>query len=94
MGIFSQPRKLRQFDVKPRYYSEEKERLDELKRRVGEDVAEEEERAERIHTAFERRRERRIKPKNKMLTGTRLLIYVFLVILLVMMISNTKFLLF
>ena len=94
MGSFFQPPKLRQFDIKTRYYDEEKERADELKRRIGEDAAEGEERSERIRDAFERRRARRIKPKNKILTSTRVFVYIALVILLVMIISNTRFLLF
>jgi len=94
MGSFFQPRNLRQFNLKTRYYDEEKERMNELKHQVGKDVAEGEERSERIREAFERRRSRRTKPKNKMLSGTRIFVYIALVILLVMMISNTKFLLF
>jgi len=94
MGSFFKPPQLRQFDMKTRYYSEEKERMEELKRRVGQDAAEGEERADRIRESYERRRSRRLKPKNKMLSGTRIFVYVALVILLIMMISNTKFLLF
>jgi hypothetical protein len=94
MGSFFQPRNLRQYDLRTRYYDEEKERMDELRRRVGEDAAEGEERSERIREAYERKRSRRTKPKNKILSGTRILVYIALVILLVMMISNTKFLLF
>ncbi|MDR1951234.1 MAG: hypothetical protein LBP96_03280 [Bacteroidales bacterium] len=79
--------------MKTRYYSEDRERIDELKRRVGEDAAEGEERSERIRGAFERRRSMRRKPR-KALSTSRLLIYALLVILLVAMISNTRFLLF
>ncbi|MDR0438282.1 MAG: hypothetical protein LBH22_08300 [Bacteroidales bacterium] len=93
MGSFFNPPKLRKYDMKPRYYSEEKERIDELKRRVGEEAAEGEERSERIKEAFERKRSRRRKP-NKLLSGSRVLIYLLLVVLLVMLISNTRFLLF
>ena len=89
MGSFFQPAKLRQYDMKARYYNEEKERVDELKRRIGVDAAEGEERSERIRDAFERRRSIRNKPRNKVLSGTRVLVYVALVILLVMIISNT-----
>ena len=94
MGSFFQPPKLRQFNVKTRYYSEEKERAEELKQRIGQDAAESEERADRIREIYERKRARRTKPKNKILTNTRLLVYVAIVLLLVMMISNTRFLLF
>ena len=94
MGSFFQPAKLRQFDMKPRYYSEEKERIEELKQRIGQDAAEGEERADRIRDVYERKRARRTKPKNKILSNSRLLVYVALVLLLVMMISNTRFLLF
>jgi hypothetical protein len=93
MGSFFNPPKLRQFDMKTRYYSEEKERIDELKRRVGETAAEEDERSERIRDAFERRRSKKKKP-NKLLSTSRVLIYALLVLLLIMMISNTRFLLF
>ena len=93
MRSFFNPPKPRQFNMKTRYYSEEKERMEELRRRVGKEVAEEEERSERIRQAFSQRRTRRAKP-NKLLTGSRLLIYVFMVVLLVMLISNARFLLF
>jgi hypothetical protein len=94
MGSFFQPQKVRQFDMKPRYYSEEKERIDELKRRVGEVEAEEEERSERIRNAFERRRSLRTKTRNKTLSRTRLFVYIAFIILLIVMISNARFLLF
>ena len=94
MGSFFQAPKLRRFDIRTRYYDEEKERAEELKRRVGDDAASEEERIERIREAYERKRSRRTKPKNKTLSGTRIMVYVALIILLVMMISNTRFLLF
>jgi len=90
---FFNPPKPRQFNLKTRYYSEEKERIEELKRRVGKETAEEEERSERIRQAFSQRRTRKTSP-NKLLSGSRLLIYALMVILLVMLISNAKFLLF
>ena len=93
MGSFFNPPKLRQFEMKTRYYSEEKERAEELRRRVGKDEAEGEERSERIREAYQRKRSMRKKP-NKLLSGSRILIYALLVLLLVMMISNTRFLLF
>jgi hypothetical protein len=93
MPSFFNPPKLRQFDMKTRYYSEEKERMEELKRRVGKEAAEEEERSERIRDAYSRRRAMKRKP-NKTLSTSRILIYALLVLLLIMMISNAKFLLF
>ena len=93
MRSFFTPPKVRQFNLKPCYYSEEKERIEELKRRIGADAAEEEERSDRMRQAFNRRRTRGSKP-NKLLTGSRLLVYALLLVMLVMMLSNARFLLF
>jgi hypothetical protein len=94
MRSFFTPNKPRQFDPKPRYYSEEKERIDELKRRIGENAADEELRSERMREAFARKRMRRVKPNNKLLSGSKILMYVFLVILLIILVNNVRFLLF
>jgi hypothetical protein len=94
MRSFFSPQKIRQFNLKTRYYSEEKERVEELKRRIGEVQASDEVREERIREAYARKRPRRNKPNNKLLHGSKLLIYIFLVLLLVLLISNVKWLLF
>jgi len=90
MGSFFKQPELRQFSMKPRYYSEEKERIEELKRRVGEDAAEEEERTERIRESFERRRLRKATPRNKVLSPTRVFVFAILVILFIMIVTGTR----
>lgn len=94
MPSFFNLSKPRQFDFKTRYYSEEKERIEELKRRIGEDDASGEERSERIRQAFNRSRPTRNKANNKLLTGSKLLMYAFLVVLLVLLINNARLLVF
>ena len=89
MSFFTQNQP-RQFQMNPRYYSEEKERIEELKRRIGEEGAEEEQRTERIRDAFDRRRPSRNQPHNKVLSGTRIIIYVLVIIALVLFISNPR----
>ena len=90
MGSFFKQPELRQFSMKPRYYSEEKERMEELKRRIGEDAVEEEERADRIRESFERRRTRRANPRNKILSPTRVFVFAILIILFIMIVTGTR----
>jgi len=90
MGNFFKQPELRQFSMKPRYYSEEKERMEELKRRVGDDVADEEERTERIRESFERRRTRKANPRNKVLSPTRVFVFAILIILFIMIVTGTR----
>ena len=90
MGSFFRPPKLRQFDMKPRYYNEEKERADELKRRIGQEAAEGEERSDRIRESFERGRTRRANPKNKTLSPARIFVFAILIILFIMIVTGTR----
>ncbi|MCL2414274.1 MAG: hypothetical protein FWC94_03370 [Bacteroidales bacterium] len=90
MGNFFKQPELRQFSMKPRYYSEEKERMEELKRRVGDDAADEEERTERIRESFERRRTRKANPRNKVLSPTRVFVFAILIILFIMIVTGTR----
>jgi len=90
MGSFFKQPELRQFSMKPRYYNAEKERMEELKRRVGEGAADEEERSERMRESFERRRSRMIKPRNKTLSRTRVYVFAILIILFIMMVTGTR----
>lgn len=74
--------KHRQFDIHPRYYDPEKERLDNLKKKYDTQTPEEEKLAEakvRIHESFQRS----TKPAKGLLSTRRLLIY--LVILMAML---------
>lgn len=64
--------------------------MEELKRRVGEDAANEEERSERIREAFERRRTRKANPRNKVLSPTRVFVFAILVVLFIMIITGTR----
>ncbi len=94
MRSFFTIHKPRSFDLKTRYYSEEKERIEELKRRIGADAADEEHREERMREEFQRKRPSRNKANNKLLSGSKILLYAFLVILLIMLISSVRWLLY
>jgi len=93
MAGFFQLHKPRQFDYKPLYYSEQKERIDELKRKLGEDAASEEARADRMREAFELRRPNTRKRKG-LLKQSRLLIYILLLAVLIMLITNVSWLVY
>jgi cytochrome c-type biogenesis protein CcmH/NrfG len=85
--------KHRRYSYKPVYYDEQKERIEELKRQIGEEETESLTREERIRESFAKNRPR---PKEKRgnMKISRLLIYVFILCLLIMIIYNVKFLLF
>ena len=85
MGLpnFFQTPKHRQFNVKPRYYDPEKERIENLKKKYDPSTTEEEKLAEakiRIHEAFQSSPE---KPKG-LLTTKKLLIYLAVLVLLLL----------
>jgi cytoskeletal protein RodZ len=83
----------RRYSYKPVYYNEEKERIEELKKQIGEEKTESQTREERIRESFAQSRPR---PKEKRgnMKISRLLIYIFLLALLIMIIYNVQFLLF
>ncbi len=79
-GFFPKP-KHRQFDIHPRYYDPEKERLENLKKKYATETPEEEKLAEakvRIRESFQRGQ---TQPKG-LLSNKRLLIYAVLLLAL------------
>ncbi|GHS88577.1 hypothetical protein FACS1894201_10050 [Bacteroidia bacterium] len=81
----------RQFNYKPRYYDAEKERSEELKRLVGEVQASDEERIVRMQQAFARKHPLKKKRKG-LLQGRRFIMYIVLVGLLIIIISQSNWL--
>lgn len=83
--MFPTPKR-RQFNINPRYYDPEKERLENLKKKYDPNTPEEEKLAEakiRIHESFQRGQ----KPKG-VLTQRKLLIYFAILIFLIIWLSR------
>ncbi|MDR2512099.1 MAG: hypothetical protein LBC89_06585 [Bacteroidales bacterium] len=83
----------RRYSYKPVFYDEQKERIAELEAKLGAEEADSEKREERIRMAFRRNRPNP-KEKRGVMKPMRLILYVCLVILLMMMVLNVKWLLF
>ncbi len=86
MPKFFDLKKPKQFKYEPRYYSEEKERIDNLKRRIDE-APEDFERHERMKVEFAAQRPNTLRRKG-LLTGRRLIIFIVVVILLLLWIMK------
>lgn len=79
--------KRRQFNINPRYYDPEKERLEQLKKKYDQDSPEDQKLAEakaRIHGSFQRSNK---KPQG-LLSNRKLLIFLFIVVVLILLIMK------
>ncbi len=84
MASFFNIKSHKRFDYKPRFYSEEKERIEDLKKRINEQELSDSEREKRIREAFHSNRP--ILKKKGTLSYKWLLIYLFILILLLLFI--------
>lgn len=84
-----QTRKPKSFNYKPRFYSEEKERMDELRRRVeaSGDEGADLERRERMRQELKAQRPN-LRSRKGLLSRTRLLVFLVLLLTLILILSK------